>query len=284
MSFFQRQTSGSVVCSNCGRLVGVNDERCYQCGKWNPGLWGYAPILGKVARHMSFADVVLFGCVTLYILTLVYDPTQVYMKGFLGLLSPGGEALYRFGMSGAVPIFRDGRWWTVLSAAWLHGGLLHIGLNMYWIRQLAPAVAHLYGGSRLVIIYTVSAITGFGVTSAVFLLGLPGPLAGAAYTVGASAPLFGLFGALFHYGERTGNRTIRRQFLYNAVIIIIFGLMVPFVDNWAHLGGFAGGWAVSRFWLDPLKDEKPEHVILALVCILLSVASVIVSFLHLPIA
>jgi rhomboid protease GluP len=131
---FQRQTTGSVVCPQCGRLVGVNDERCYQCGKWNPSLWGFAPALGKLTRGLSFGELVLWGATLLFATTLFYDTSGIGGGGLLSFLSPSPEALFRFGMSGAVPIFAQGRWWTILSAGWLHGGLLHIFFNMLWIR------------------------------------------------------------------------------------------------------------------------------------------------------
>ncbi len=281
----QRQTSGSVVCPDCGRLVGVNDEKCFNCGKWNPGLWGYAPLLGKVVQGLGFHELVLWLCGILYLATLLYAPDQINVGGSLfSLLEPGGESLYRFGMSGAMPIFQFGRWWTVLSAAWLHGGLLHLLLNVLWIRQLAPAVAEYFGASRLVIIYTVSSAVAFTMTSTAALLPLPGFLSGAYYTVGASAPLFGLFGALYQYGRRTGSRGLAQQYMRYLVIWVVIGVLAGFssqggirIDNWAHLGGFLGGfWAAT--WLDPLKPEKPGHMIAALICLVLSLLSIVASF------
>lgn len=281
---FERQRSGSVVCSNCGRLVGVNDERCLGCGKWNPSLWGWEPVLKKLTQGFSFGEVVLWGAVLIYAATLFYDTEGIRSGGLMSMLSPSMKSLYQFGMSGAVPIFVEGRWWTVLSAAWLHGGLLHIGFNLMWIRQLAPAVGELYGTSRLVLIYTAGAVGGFGLTSLVALAPLPGPLAGAFFTVGASAPLFGLFGALYHYGHRTGNRTISQQYMQFLVIWVVIGVVLGFgsqqgirIDNWAHLGGFLGGMVAAR-WLDPLKDEKPGHIIAALVCLVAMAASLVLSF------
>jgi rhomboid protease GluP len=281
---FQRQQSGSVVCPNCGRLAGVNDERCLGCGKWKPGLWGFAPILGSLARDFGFGEIVFGGCLALFAATLLYDLDAVGMSGLFSLLSPGGESLYTFGMSGAIPVFRDGRWWTVLSAAWLHGSALHILFNMLWIRQLAPAVAEIFGPSRLVIIYTAGAAVGFGMSSVAAFLPI-GPLAGALFTVGASAPLFGLFGALYLYGQRSGNRVISQQFMQYLVIWLVIGVMASFgsrnairIDNWAHLGGFVGGYLAAR-WLDPLLPEKPGHMIAALVCLVATALSVAVSVL-----
>jgi rhomboid protease GluP len=55
--------------------------------------------------------------------------------------------------------------------------------------------------------------------------------------------------------------------------MLLFGFIMPGVDNWAHLGGLAGGWATAKF-LDPLKPERGDHVLVALGCLLLSLLSV----------
>ena len=57
------------------------------------------------------------------------------------------------------------RWWTPLSAGWLHGNLPHIVFNLMWIRQLAPAIGELYGPGRMVIIYTAGSVVGFTTTT-----------------------------------------------------------------------------------------------------------------------
>ncbi len=279
MSRFNRPTTGSVVCPTCGRLVGVRDQQCLGCGRANPGLWGFAPWLTRLGRDFGFTEVIVAGCGALFIITLLLRDPESIGGGIFSMLSPGRKALFLFGASGAMPVFAVGRWWTVLSAAWLHGGVLHIVMNMMWIRQLVPALTKFYGMGRLVIIYTVSSITGFGVTSFMGLLGLPGPLSGAGFTVGASAPLFGLFGALVLYGQRTGSRMLSRQVWQWVIIFVVIGLLIPFIDNWAHLGGFAGGWLAARF-LDPLKAESPRHLLVALACLGATLLSIIASVLH----
>src|ERR1700744_3822271 len=132
-----RQKWGSVVCPSCGNLCGVNDESCYTCGRTNPGMWGVAPALSRLGRDLGFTQFVIWGCVIIYMLTLVADPNGMQFNGLLGFLSPSPRSLFLFGESGAFPVFRYGRWWTVLSAGWLHGGLLHIFFNFLWVRQLA---------------------------------------------------------------------------------------------------------------------------------------------------
>src|SRR5688572_25884950 len=135
-----RQRSGSVICTSCGVLVGVNDDRCYNCGRRNPGLWGFAPALRSLGGDMGFVPFVIGACATLYVLTLLASRGDIGMGSALSFFSPNLESIFLFGASGSVPVFRYGRWWTVLSAGWLHGGVLHIFFNMMAMRQLAPAV------------------------------------------------------------------------------------------------------------------------------------------------
>lgn len=275
---FKRQTSGSIVCPSCGRLVGVNDAQCFSCGRRNPGMWGFAPALQKLGLDFGFSQIVLTACAALYVVTLLSDWENVGGGG-MSILSPGQRPLFLFGASGAMPIFGFGRWWTVLSAAWLHGGLLHIGMNMLWLRQIMPAVQEYYGVGRLIIIYTVSSAAGFALTSVMYLPNVPlGPFRGAYFTVGASAPLFGLFGALIVYSNRSGHSALGQEIWRWVVIFVIIGLIIPFIDNWAHLGGLAGGYGAARI-MDPLRPENATHMLLALVCLLLTAASIVASVL-----
>jgi membrane associated rhomboid family serine protease len=277
---FKRQTTGSVVCASCGSLVGVNDETCYSCGRRNPGLWGYAPLLRRFGNDFGFVSLVVYGCATLYVLSLllsVSDGENIMGHGLLSILSPGRLAMLRLGVSGAVPVFGLGMWWTVLSAGWLHGGALHILFNMMWVRQLGPPTADVYGGSRMVIIYTFSSACGFLLSSLAGAVMPPLPIiGGASFTLGASAAIFGLLGALVYYGRRGGSSMMGSQAMSYAVSMFIFGLIFPGIDNYAHAGGFVGGY-VAGMWLDPLEPERGSHMVGALVCLVATVLAIVAS-------
>jgi rhomboid protease GluP len=241
-------------------------------------MWGFAGILRRFGNDLGFVPTIIWGCVALYVATLLVNPAGIGMSG-LEILSPSTRTLFVFGASGAIPVFGYGRFWTVLSAAWLHGNLLHIVFNLLWVRQLAPATAELYGASRTVIIYTVASIVGFFLSSWAGLVFAASPmffLRGASLTIGASAPIFGLLGALVVYGRRGGSSHVGGQAMSYAVILFVFGFIMPGVDNYAHLGGFLGGYATAR-WLDPLRPEKVDHLIAAVFCIGLTALSVIAS-------
>jgi rhomboid protease GluP len=263
---FKRQRTGSVVCASCGSLVGVTDETCYSCGRRNPGLWGFAPVLRSLGNDLGFVPLIIYGCSALYVsgllVTMALGGDVMGGGSMFGMLSADPNVNLMLGASGARSVFGFGMWWTVLSAGWLHAGILHILLNMMWVRNLGPAVADMFGGSRMVIIYTLGSVGGF-VLSSVAGAYLSIPRFGAFQTVGASAPIFG---SSMVFNEARGY----------AVAMIVFGLLFPGIDNAAHLGGFAGGYLAS-IWLDPLKPERVNHMLGAVICLALTLFSIIAS-------
>lgn len=267
----QRQRSGSVLCPSCGKLVGVNDEQCYYCGRKRPGMWGFAAAFNRFGQGLGFQQAVIGGTFLLYLATLVASST-ISNSGF-SLFEPAGEALLRFGASGAMPVFRLDRWWTVLSAGWLHGSFLHIFFNAMWIRQLAPQTAELFGPGRMVILYTLSSVVGFAFSSVANAFLFPNPWH---LTVGASAAIMGLLGALVGYGRRTGSSVIGKEAWTYAVVLFLIGFLMARVDNWAHAGGFIGGY-LGSLWLDPRKEERASHRLIAVVCLVLTAAAVVAS-------
>jgi rhomboid protease GluP len=131
-------------------------------------------------------------------------------------------------------------------------------------------------------IYTAGSVGGFGLSVLASYFPIPAalqPILGSAgLVVGASAPLFGLLGALVWYGKRSGSSDLARQIWSWVAFLGIFGLLVRGVDNWAHLGGFLGGYLASR-WLDPLKPESLNHLILGAVCLVATLAAVVATLL-----
>jgi rhomboid protease GluP len=240
-------------------------------------MWGFAPLLRSLGNDLGFIPFVIGTCVVVYILTLISSGGMMNQVSPLAFLGPSPAALLLFGESGAVPIFVYHRWWTVLSAAWLHAGLLHILFNMMALRQLGPATAEFYGPGRTVIIYTAGAIAGFTLSScaAVYIPALPF-LHGSYYTVGASASISGLIGALLYYGRSTGSGIVRAEAMRIVLMLAVYGFIMPGIDNYAHLGGFAGGYLVSMA-LNPMKPERGDHILIALVCLVASLASIIAS-------
>ena len=108
---FQRRTTGSVVCPSCGSLVGVRDEQCYTCGRANPGLWGFAPVLRRLGADFGFVPFVIGVSSVLFVLTLLWSGNRLTLMGggLFSILSPSSNALLVFGASGAIPVFAQCR-------------------------------------------------------------------------------------------------------------------------------------------------------------------------------
>jgi len=276
---FKRQTTGSVLCTSCGVLVGVNDETCYNCGRRNPGMWGYAPALRALGADLGFVPFVMGTCSVLYVLTLLASRGDIGMNGLFGFLSPSVESLFLFGATGPGLVRQFGRWWTILSASWLHGSAVHIIFNMLSVRQLAPAVAEMYGPGRMVIIYTAGGVAGFALSVfwGLYLPAIPLLGGGGGITIGASACITGLLGAIYYYGHRSGSSMARSYATQSIIFVLIQGVFLGgIINNFAHIGGIAGGYAAARV-LDPLKPERVDHIVVALVCLGLSLLAVVVS-------
>ena len=108
---FKRQTSGSVVCASCGSLVGVRDDKCLNCGRRNPGLWGFAPLLRSLGNDLGFVTLVMWGSGAMYLLSLLLSGQNLGMGGgsLLNILSPSSQSVFLLGASGALPVFGYGR-------------------------------------------------------------------------------------------------------------------------------------------------------------------------------
>src|ERR687895_261921 len=110
---FKRQRTGSVVCSSCGSLVGVNDDRCYSCGRRNPGLWGFAPALRAFGNDLGFVTVVIYGCSALYVISLLL--TVMFRGDVMGggspfaILSPNPPTMLLLDAAAAARDSRDSR-------------------------------------------------------------------------------------------------------------------------------------------------------------------------------
>jgi rhomboid protease GluP len=232
-------------------------------------MFGLASQLRKLGLRLDFPHLITIVCGALYLLCLAIDPGAILQpQGMMDILSPSGRASFDVGASGTIPVFRAGRWWTVVTAIYLHGSLLHIFFNMMWVRQLGPVVEELFGPYRLFVIFTVAGVVGF----------IASTMMGSSLTLGASGSIFGLLAAAIVYGRRVGSDMFTRQYLQWAGMVFIFGLIMPGIDNWAHGGGFVGGYATA--WLfsrTPNDREGLSAYVLAGVCAVITVLAFVLQ-------
>jgi rhomboid protease GluP len=233
-----QQKSVAILCPDCGQLISANAEVCIHCGRRNPSRFGLAPFLRRFLGDIGFTAAVTGFCIIVYAISLLIDPATILRpRGLLSILGPSGRSLDALGATGTYAM-AHGRWWTLITAIYLHGGLLHIFFNLMWIRQLAPAVEEFFGPARLILIFTIAGVVGFMASN---FMGIP-------FTIGASGSVFGLLGAVVYYGRSRGGAfgtAIFQQTLQWTVIGFLFGFFMQGINNWAHGGGFAGGYLAA---------------------------------------
>lgn len=262
-----------MLCPNCQKLISVDEPACPYCGLSRPNLRRIIHFFSASSGERGSVNVVraiIYTNIAFYILSLLLSSSAVGLSANpLTFLSPGSRSLFLLGATGTIPIAGFNRWWTLVSASFLHGGILHIFFNMAALGQLGPFVLREYGFYRFVIIYIVTGIGGFFIS---YLANIP-------FTIGASGSICGLIGAILYYGKSRGGlygHAIYRQAMGWVVGLVIFGLLVAGINNWAHGGGIVSG-ALLGFLMG-YREKSGETIIhqaLAIGCILLTVVILI---------
>jgi len=207
---------------------------------------------------------VTFGLIGLNVLVYLVTVAQG-----AGINQPGGKlfeqwALYGYGVG-------HGGWWRLITAAFLHGNLLHIGFNMFVLYAVGSAVEVFLGPLRYLALYLVSGLAG----SAGALVATPNGV-----TVGASGAIFGIFGALLiiEY-QQTGS--LAGQAMSLIAINLLISFTVPNISYGGHIGGLIGGilvtLALSRFGRGHVAYGRPGLVGIGGL-VLVAVASIAVSY------
>ncbi len=251
----------AILCPRCRRLVGSEETVCSWCGasRTNPWWRAAAFLRGSLGDDWLVQSIIVVN-VVFYVLSLLLTKHQSLTLNPLGFLAPGQTSLLLLGASGTVPVDEFGRFWSFLSANYLHGGLLHIGFNMMALRQVGPMVIQEFGVSRMFTIYTIGGIGGYILS---YLAGVP-------LTVGASASICALIGALLFYGKSRGGTygaMVYREVGGWVAGLFLFGLIVPGINNWGHGGGIISG-ILLGFLLgyNERRRETPLHRFLAIAC------------------
>ncbi|MCE5244637.1 MAG: rhomboid family intramembrane serine protease [Syntrophobacteraceae bacterium] len=226
----------SFLCPNCRKLISLDEPHCPYCGLPNPGSkWKNNPWTRGFGNPVQLIRTIVYINAGMFVLSLLMNPlsTGLTLNPFQ-FLSPDTTSLVALGASGAKPIDLLHRWWSLVSAIYLHGSILHILFNMLALNQIGRFTVEEYGTYRTFVIYTVSGVVGYWVS---YLAGIP-------ITLGASGALCGLIGAGLYYGKSRGGvygQVVYQQIRGWVIGIFLFGFLVPGIDNWAHGAGLVSG-------------------------------------------
>jgi membrane associated rhomboid family serine protease len=127
--------------------------------------------------------------------------------------------------------FNHGDWWRLITATFLHGSLVHLGMNMLVLWLIGPPVEEYFGHARYLLLYLVSGLAG---SAGAFIF------SGGAPTVGASGAIFGIMGAALVL-ERRRIWVFGGQALGLVVVNLIITFAIPGISIGGHIGGLIGG-------------------------------------------
>lgn len=228
------------MCPHCRAFITTRDKVCPYCDETvAPPVQAREEgvrVLGGLIPHVRFnTALILLINVGLFLATAMFSSHLGNAQSFWNIDT---MTLRAFGSKWNLGL-ANGEWWRLVTAGFLHGGLLHIGMNMWVLFDLGAQVEEVYGSSRMLVIYFLSTVGGFFLSAT----------RSANDSVGASAALMGLMGAMLAFG--VVNRSpmgaeIRGMYMRWVMIILVMGFVSRLrTDNWAHIGGLATGFAVA---------------------------------------
>jgi len=237
--FFKSVVNKQRMCPACRALIDRKEKVCPLCGERvsevSQAGFGRAldSILPQQARYTTIllsVNVFLFGLMLLASI----QARGGELSGNLLFGSIDVVTLVRFGAKYGF-LIAEGEWWRFVTPVFLHGSLNHLGFNSLVLFDLGPAVEGLYGPHKFFVLYIATGAASFGLS---YLWHPTVP------SVGASGAIFGLIGVMIAYGYRNrrgAGEAVRNMFVRWALYMLLFGLIVPGIDNAAHIGGLVAG-------------------------------------------
>lgn len=172
-------------------------------------------------------------------------------------LKPMPADLLAWGANSASSVMEDHEYWRLLTATFLHGGLMHLALNMLGLWSGGRELNRIYGNAQFLLIYFGSALAGSALSLHFS--------AQQAVSVGASGAVFGVLGALFvalyrHRGRLSGLNA--KNVITGQGVFLVYALVQGFakdgIDNAAHVGGLLAGCLLAWILVDKLDDQVSD--------------------------
>jgi rhomboid protease GluP len=261
------------MCPHCRAFITAADRTCPYCNER----------VGPKAVDFRNAGEMIAGWIpqARFVTTLL-----LIINGGLFLATsmfPGGASnpgvLYAFGAKENEAIFQGHEWWRLITAGFLHGGLLHILMNGWVMIDLGAQIELVYGPARLIVFYVLTTVGGF----------LLSAYLSPALSIGASAALFGFIGAMIALGVANPSsvgRMIRSTYTRWAIYGMVYSFIPGLHVDWAaHVGGLATGFMLGYVAGIPAHSTYAKERFwqaAAGLCVLLTLVSFYMVYLHFP--
>jgi rhomboid protease GluP len=225
------------MCPHCRAFITTNDKICPYCDtKVGPraiDMRNAGEMVAGIFPSAQFVTCLILTLnVAMYLVTVIAASKNGQGGGLMNLDT---YTLLQYGASNPLFVRGSGQWWRLITAGFLHGGVMHILFNSWALMDVGAHTESTYGPRRMIVFYVLSTIGGFFASA--FFTG--------ATSVGASAGLFGLIGAMIAVGvlHRSFEGTAIKDFYMRwAIYGLLMGLLPMFrIDTAAHVGGLATG-------------------------------------------
>jgi rhomboid protease GluP len=240
------------MCPTCRAFITASDRVCPYCGNR----------VGPRAIDRRDAGALIGGLIpaqhfTTFLILLInvaMFAASCWLSGSIPLMTDlDGRALWALGGKLGLSIWGNHEYWRLVTAGFLHGNVLHIAFNSWALFVVGSQVEEVFGTPRYLVIYFVSTVSGF-LLSARLNMGA---------SVGASAAVMGLIAAMVAFGHASRSAVglqIRNQYLFWVGLNLVWGFSRgSHIDNYAHIGGFAGGFAVAWFAGTPVRSTRTKE-------------------------
>ena len=265
------------MCPRCGNLVGSEDNECVTCGlRMGTPVHGAAFFLSILKRYGS-ATSILTGMFGIFFLGMVVLQGGLFASGENGLIRKllfgfSSEVLIRCGAEHYSLVFGRGEVWRLVTSMFIHGGIVHIGFNVYVFLQLGRLCELYFDARRTFIIFLLSGLFG---SVASCMAGF--------FSVGASGGILGVAGAILVRARLSGggiDRVIYSQLMTWVIMIIFIGFLVPIIDWVGHLGGLIAGGIVGYFLIREGGIRTRMHSLVFGFCLLVAAICLIMGLMH----
>ena len=228
------------TCPKCGALIVAQLNRCRQCKAYLHGtnLEGFLieNVLGGMMSHAP-------GTAALCLMIALFYGMMGMLAGPISFLSFSGFSLQQLGATHGSSILR-GQYWRFVTSIFAHHDLLHIALNLWCLTMVGPLVETIFDRKKMIILYVVAGVSSM-MFSHVWYTFVVGQVV--VVSAGASGAVCGMIGAAWVGGRRLGPQgaELARQMKRWTVLMVVWGLLVPGINNAAHGGGFVVGAALA---------------------------------------
>jgi membrane associated rhomboid family serine protease len=232
------------TCPKCDALITPQLDYCRQCNTYLHGTafegWIFKNLLGG---YMSGAP----GTALICVMILLFYALMTVLAGVDSFLGFTSFSLQQLGATHGPSILR-GQYWRFMTSIFGHHDVLHLGMNIWCLVTVGPLVEKIFDRKKMLILYLVSGTLSMGASHIWYVLILSGPDT-AIVSAGASGSVCGMIGAAWLGARRLGpqGKEIAGGMKRWAILMLVWGIFVPGINNAAHMGGFAVGAALAQF-------------------------------------